>query len=217
MNNVFFTSFMLISINSYLISYGAEPSIYVTHSSRAIHVEGTNGNVTIDEVSNGALSYSYKGKDRDKIYKQTSKAFCFTIEDDITIRVPAMVHYNKIIQVEKGDLAITGGKGSIKIEKKEGNIVLNPNEWGNTDVTLNKGDVSLVLNKEKIKFDAYVKWWSCMNNRSKFPVKWSYTWCLWPHYENEHTVYDTNAPIVKIWAKDGTLRLYDKEQVNKVK
>lgn len=208
MNNVFFTSFMLVSISSCFMSYSAESSDYVAHSSRVIHVQGTKGNIKIDEVSDGKPSYSYNGKDGDKILNKTSNVFCFTIEDDITIRVPAMMHYSKIIQVEKGDLTINGGKGSIVIEKKEGNIVLNPTEWSNTAITLNKGDVSLGLNEQKIKFDAYVKWWTCMKNRSKLPVEWSYTWLLWAHYVNAHSVSNINAPIVKVWAKDGTLDLH---------
>ena len=182
MNNTFFASFTLLSISSCLVSYSMELPT----------------NITV---------FPFYKDVKTLCVRAAAPANVTIIENEVY-----GLNYSYTSQ-DDPEMEFRNDKSAWVKIKSDATFLIPAEHPINLDIETKRGDVSLTVNtKRRRKWDVFVKQWTCMNNKTRIDLKWSYTWFWLAHYINELPIIDENAPIVKIWAQDGNVLLHNTKE-----
>lgn len=213
MNNKLLVVLILFSVSWCSLHYANE--VYRYDNFETLYIQGNCKDLIIKESSDVTLKGIECLSTREVSLGLTPKSLMVTLAAGIcrTIFVPQNKPIKKIITMNNGKVSIQKGSGDIIAQIKQGSINISPTIWGTTDITIEKGDVTLnsLQNNSNVLLDLYTKKSNLIHSYicRYSPLVTSDAW-LWWWAHGEVNLGNDSAPkkVVKVWAKDGSITLY---------
>lgn len=189
--------------------------VYQYDNFETLYVQGNCKKLIINESSDVNLKGIECLSRREVSLGLTPKSLMVTFAAGLhrTISVPQNKNIKKIITMDKAEVSIKGGSGDIIAQIKQGSINISPTVWGTTDITIEKGDVTLnsLQNDSNVLLDLYTKKSDLIHSYiCRFsPLVTTDAWLWWwAHGEVNLGNDSASKKVVKVWAKDGSITLY---------
>lgn len=177
--------------------------------------------LAVDELKKAVNLYHYNNKNIS--LNETNNNLLVNLSGGYnTIYIPKDKAIKKSIIMDEGETWIRGGAGSITVKINKGYCWLEPTIWGDTDITLTKGDVILsqLSYKSNVLLDLYIKerymLHPCVGGYGYFKLIEHAAWLWWWAHAEGKLEDDTQSSkkLVKIWAKDGHIHLFINTEVS---